>query len=472
MRIMLIWPDGRPEVKIVIDALQKEHEILYWVGEQPVSHLTPTGAIFHDHYDAWEGRPAEAYAGVVIDPPSAKTIASMHDTESMILTMMDKHFGALHVDERKHIYYAQLGYWSRVVDDLKPDFIVFSLIPHTLYNSTLYEIARARGIPTLCFEDTWVTRHTLMYDDFRKGSDGIRRELFALANTPISVSDLPVDLQTYWSEQTTQHARTQPVYMTYQQNRGEGWGLFQHRLRVARKALQDGKLLNLLIRRVRRLGKKNLSIEYAEVVQKTDWSLPFVYFPLGTQPERTASPQGGIYADQILAAETLAAALPEGSELWIKEHPSQWWLHSENYSSARYPGYYHRLAKIPKVRIVPIQTDTFELTERSKTTAVMTGTAGWEALLRSKRPLVFGSPWFVDCPGVLRVDSVESSREAFATFQKDPLVSKEDVLRFLKALDVSSIHASLETTLKPRPTHEEEENMRRIAEAMSKRLRA
>ena len=61
MRILLVWPTPALEVKILIDTLVGAgHEIVYWVGENPVAHLTPPNCIFHDHYDAWDGKPAGA----------------------------------------------------------------------------------------------------------------------------------------------------------------------------------------------------------------------------------------------------------------------------------------------------------------------------------------------------------------------------------------------------------------------------
>jgi len=41
---------------------------------------------------------------------SAELIASMSETESMILTMMNKHYDKAPVDDSKHIYYTMLSY--------------------------------------------------------------------------------------------------------------------------------------------------------------------------------------------------------------------------------------------------------------------------------------------------------------------------------------------------------------------------
>ena len=157
MKVILVWPTAAPEVKVLLDEIQKSgHEILYWVGERPVADLCPRKAIFHDHYDAWDAKPAEALARDVFAPPSAALIESLHHLESLILTMMNKHYDRANVDERKHTYYTMLGYWSEVLRRLKPEAIVFNDVPHSLYSNVIFELARRQGIKTIMFEGTLV----------------------------------------------------------------------------------------------------------------------------------------------------------------------------------------------------------------------------------------------------------------------------------------------------------------------------
>ena len=129
---MLIWPTGAPEVKVLLNEIERAgHVIVYWVGEHPAAHLCPPSAVFHDHYDAWDAKPAESWREPVV-PPSEQLISSMYETESLILTMMNKHYDSAPVDERKHIYYTMLAYWSAVLDRLQPEAIIFNDIPHSL----------------------------------------------------------------------------------------------------------------------------------------------------------------------------------------------------------------------------------------------------------------------------------------------------------------------------------------------------
>src|SRR3989344_5528511 len=473
MKILLVWPTPDPLIKMLLDEIELSgHEIVYWVGEWPTAHLTPAGAIFHDHYDAWAAQPAKVLAAQST-PPDEGLIHEMVSTESAVLPMMNKRYDVASVDERKQVYYDMLGYWNSVIEKLKPDAVVFGTIPHSIYGYIIYELARKRGIPTLCSEPTWVACRHLFYRDFRKGSDAFRESIERFRTQNISPSELDVELQEYWEGHTGKNARTEPVYTATERKVAQGWGHALHRLRTAVKTLHEGRFISTIVANIRLANKGKLRSDYARVVKPADLKKPFVYFPLHFQPECTTTPQGGVFHQQILVAETLAAALPDGWELYMKEHPGQWWARAKDrYSCVRYPGYYEPLARIPRAQLVPVDTNTYDLTDRSRAVAVINGTAGWEALLHGKCPLVFGIPWWRDYPGVFRVNSVESCMGAFREIEAGAHTTQASMLPFLKALEEASVRVYTADPMEKKPRYTPEENMRMLAAHVCKLIRA
>lgn len=475
MKLLLLWPVPDPAIEVLFAEFKRAgHEIVYWVGERPVVKLCPPGAVFHDHYDAWDATPAEKFADMPCLPIPKDVIESLFEVESLALTMMNKRYDAAPVDERKHIYYGMLSYWSAVLERCKPDAIVFSMLPHSVYNYILYELARRRGISTILFDDAWFVGRLIMYRDIWSGSAPLTAALGRHLKSGIQPSDLGEEFRAYYARQSDGALRT-PSYMQEQKSIAAGTGLAKHRIGVAVRTLRNGTFIRYFIAFCRRMFRKNLKDEYARVVRTADFSKRFVYFPLSFQPERTTSPQGGVYHDQILVAETVAAALPQGWELYVKEHPSQWWRRSkERYSSARYRGYYERLARIPNARLVPVDTDNRALLERSQAIATVTGTAGWEGLLRSKPALVFGFVWYCDCPGVIRIRSLEECKIALQKIASgEHTVKQGGVIAFLKALEDTSVRAYAEDhTSDPSVPHiPMEESMRALGEAICAELR-
>ena len=86
-----------------------------------------------------------------------------------------------------------------------------------------------------------------------------------------------------------------------------------------------------------------------------------------------------LLTDQISVIESLAKCLPMETYLAVKEHVPM--------MGRRPADFYRRLAAIPKVILISPDVDTFDLIRRADLTCVITGTAGWEAILL-KRPLL------------------------------------------------------------------------------------
>lgn len=124
-------------------------------------------------------------------------------------------------------------------------------------------------------------------------------------------------------------------------------------------------------------------------------NVPYVYFPLNYQPEMTTSSLGGVYVDQLLALERLSQLLPQNWLIYIKEHVIQTEFMRGNW-------FFERLRQIENVRLLPMETNTFELTENAMFVSTVTGTAGWEALKHGKKALIFGSVWYEGLPGIFR----------------------------------------------------------------------
>lgn len=109
----------------------------------------------------------------------------------------------------------------------------------------------------------------------------------------------------------------------------------------------------------------------------------------------STSALGGQFRDQALVIETLARKLPEGWKIFVKENPRQ-------SASARGPMFYHRLARIPSVEVMPSNANTHALSQNAQFVASVTGTVGWEAIRLGRPAMVFGAAWYGSLPGVVR----------------------------------------------------------------------
>lgn len=168
------------------------------------------------------------------------------------------------------------------------------------------------------------------------------------------------------------------------------------------------------------LFKKNNAKLFNKKIDDRD---KFVYFPLHLQPESSTSALGKEYFDQILAIERVLRIIPEDWFVYIKENPRQTYLWRDKY-------FYARLGSMKRVKCVEGSTNTYDLIKKSQFVAVISGTAGFEAISGGKPALVFGLAWYRSLPGVtvynpgttisdiLKPFSIEDVKNSFKNIEK------------------------------------------------------
>jgi hypothetical protein len=168
-----------------------------------------------------------------------------------------------------------------------------------------------------------------------------------------------------------------------------------------------------------------------------DYKNKFIYVPLHYQPECATTPVGDVFADQILMIDILSASIPDDWVIYVKENIIQWnW---EIGRLGRFRDYYKKIKQNKKVYLVPAETSTFDLILNSQAVATVTGTAGWEAILRSKPALVFGSVWYMHCEGAFRVKNTAECRTAVKEISSGFKIDIQKVINFLAAIDKISV---------------------------------
>ncbi|MDP7477526.1 MAG: hypothetical protein QF442_03700, partial [Candidatus Peribacteraceae bacterium] len=87
----------------------------------------------------------------------------------------------------------------------------------------------------------------------------------------------------------------------------------------------------------------------------------------------------------------LAACIPEGVQIYVKEHPNQGEL-------LRDVEFYETLNATASVTLVPRSTNTFDLSENAVAIATATGNAGLEGLFKGRPVLLFGHRYYQYAP--------------------------------------------------------------------------
>ena len=472
---VFIFRFNSPFLIEVVRRLQENNvEILYWVGSKRFFESvtcdisTFSNTIFHDTNDAVRGLPAKGVAVSQFPPLSADLINKMLSCESQVLTMMNAidWLGNTPLMKRKRIYYGYMQYWYGVLTTLKPDAVIFGDIPHIAYQYVVYSLAKLLGIKVVMYRAIQIKGRMIFLNEperYQKLETAIKQ----INGVNFSVDDLQQDIQAYYQSQTSDDAHSTPFF--FKKDYFEGLKKPQQffpALNIILKHIRNGTLLKVIFAYIRSLYrrrtitnlqiftpsgfalkrhlrrwakiKESLKKEYKELFIAVDWNKKFIYVPLHNQPEASTSAMGGVFVDQQLMVELLAAAIPDDWVIYVKENLLQWVAPRTHVG--RYPGYYEELARLKNVYLIPATTSNYELIKKAQAVATVTGTPGWEAVLRGKPALVFGYIWYIYCDGVFRIHDLASCRIAIDKIRGGYRPDRQKVINFLKAVDETSIH--------------------------------
>jgi capsule polysaccharide export protein KpsC/LpsZ len=142
--------------------------------------------------------------------------------------------------------------------------------------------------------------------------------------------------------------------------------------------------------------------------------------------------------------DLLSKCVPEGWSVYVREHPVQFKTIGSRGECSRTIDFYDDLASLSNVKLLPIPASNIDLIDHSEAVATVTGTGGWEALLREKPVLVFGYAWYKDCKGVFYTPTEETCRSALSKIQAGYKVDKKYIWLYLYVLEQVCIKAYLD----------------------------
>lgn len=456
------------------DILMAENDWIpcYWIGRDRIETMVRSrfpGVIFHDHIKAVGGGevPPES-ASFDLPALDADLLVDMAYHEVIAFSMMDRlDMVGMGFQERRRFYHWSLRYWSAVLDHVQPDVYFNPSTPHQVYDYILYILCRRRGIQTILFSDPFAINLVYPMADFKTGSkiilDSYRDKLSRGIPAVVHLSEgterrLEALLGRY------EKARHASIGNLLDQDRSRPsfvWDLIRHapyylkhgfqvlkglfsvrNFKAAETAAHEIKVL--LHRDIEsRIWTSRLKRFYQSLARPVDTKRPFVYVALHFQPELSTSPEGSVFVDQFLMVNLISKAVPEGWQVFVKEHPVQFTPLWGSNKSARSLDFYSDLASLPNVRLIPLETRPFELTDNARAVASISGTSCWEAVMRGKPALVFGHTWYNGCEGMFFTPTLKDCMDAIQKIEQGYEVDHRKVRLFIQAIEEHGCRADL-----------------------------
>ena len=433
-------------------------------NEQVVSHYCAQGVLTDEIVSLYRGQFSNKsqLRTFEVDDSVLKEYQAAELTCMEIADRMDQGY-SFSRPERERMFITFLDYWLNLLNGLKPDFIIFTTTPHSVAEYSLYAIAKKRQIPVLMFMQITAIQRVIALSDYQQMDATFINTYQKLVKENHARVELPDDIEEYLNKFESDYESAMPVYLKKRllaenMNKKQTINTIQERI---------NRIINL-IRPTRKSAPKNylkmpfesfesargldanqwrsykawakqykekLLAEYDSISENADFDLSYVYAPLHYQPERTTCPEAERYSNQVLMLKVLAQSLPDNWLIYIKENPTQLLPNTAHGERGRYAYFYKDLLKIEKIRIISMREDPFMLIDNSQMVATLTGTTGWESILRGKFVLCFGNAWYENCEGVFSVRNVQQCKDAIDKAMSIDSIDKERIRKYLAAIE-------------------------------------
>jgi Capsule polysaccharide biosynthesis protein len=324
-----------------------------------------------------------------------------------------------------------------IIAHTQPTRMVAGSTPHSLGAWVLAKCFEYLGLPVYVLERTPINNRVWIYQDLD------RQEVVELGvvSDNVALSDAAVKLL---QEQRRAEPGARDARGFYLSRMDLGsikgadsnvWWSYARELGY----LRHGRLISLPVRLFSSYFKKMLLRSYKDVAVTRLPETPFVIFFMHYQPERTSLPEGLHFVQQWLAIRLISWALPAGWKLLVREHPSMWLNQLD--ITVRTPDIYPEIAALPNVGICAMEIDTFEVIDKSTAVATLTGSVGFQALLRNRPVIAFGLPAYKDHAGCFNVSSLAqliAALEVIASEDMSERFSDAALTRYLHWIESNS----------------------------------
>ena len=395
--------------------------------------------------------------------------------KDVLYSMMDRNDSghSFQNSEKERFLLHLVKVWYNLIEHTKPAVVLFEEEPHQASDYVLYLIFKKLGKKTFMFRRAFFQDLIFATTEFenppQKLLEAYKEKMFSRD------SKLSIFLNKHFnliSDSSYDGVRNRTLWNVDQTNENqEALGKFfcrkieeyYQKLKFALSIVNGtydndqkeiGKNItesNMSYFELRRIIKKTITrnaklLDYYNdlckpIPNKTD---KFIYFPLHYQPERTTCPLGGEFTRQEKAVDYLLSSLPENWLICIKEHPrtfsEKYARYSKNYRSNQLYDYF---AEHPRIRLISLQANSFELIDRSEAVVTITGTVAWESVIRGKYAMMFGFGWMRGCEGILFISTKTDIERAFETIASNIQPDIEKIKFFASALESISFNGAV-----------------------------
>jgi hypothetical protein len=306
------------------------------------------------------------------------------NTFNIMITSRGINFTNLH--EIRNHFAIYFYYFYEIIIKKKINLIIFSNLPHQGPDFIVYELAKILKIKTI-----------LCYQTIFKNKFFVINNLNEFGNFK-KFNKLKLEKEEIDSNQYTNYFKSK---LNDEKKKQDNIVNLKKNINL-RQIIRNIAIKSKIIKRVnfekRYLDNlRKIKINKKKLNEILNLNKKIIFVALNFQPELTTSVLGLDYEDQILMLEKIYKTFNKSHTIIVKDHPLQTSFQRGDY-------FFKRLNYLKNIYIVDNSIDSDYLINKSDIISTVSGTIGWEALLRNKKCLIFGMGWYHRLHGCLKIN--------------------------------------------------------------------
>ena len=386
---------------------------------------------FHDHINKTNQRP---------DREFLKLIEEKYKVDLRLLASNERFFNKFNEfykfspDEILLILEQECKLFEKILDEVKPDFLITAktaLHHHHLF----YKICQARGVKILMLRQSYlrgqymITSRSYLIDHAEYDK---KHNFGSLSEIQNYVKKYDATQQLFSYTKTFQNSKLKYLQSALKYLFSDNSNVKTHFTYYGRTkfAVLRITLINEIKKKFRQYFiNKNL-------IRNIENKKPFIYFSLQSEPERALLIAGGLFTDQIKVITNIAKSLPNGYNLYVKEHPLMYLREWRSIS------YYKQIMGLSNVTLIHPSVKSDYIIKRSSLVVSINSTSALEAGFYNKPSITLSKQEFSYLPFVHQIKTLEELPDAIKTSLKKK-VNISDLNDYLNLIESNSFKIDL-----------------------------
>jgi len=422
--------------------LQEKHGFdifgIFDVTDKPKKFLTKQKLInfskiwfFHDHISKTNKKPDREYL---------KSIEEKYEVDLDLLASNERFFNKYNQfykfssDEISLILEQECKLFEKILDEVKPDFLIIG-ITTTHYNHLFYKMCQARGVKILMLRLSYlrglciIASRTYLIDNAQYDEKHNFSSLSEFQNY-MKKYDAGKESSTY--KDTFQSSKIKYLQSALKYLFSNNSNLKTHFTYYGRTKLKVIRII--LINEIKKRYRKYFINK--NLIHNIENQRPFVYFPLQTDPERSILIAAPRFSNQIEVITNIAKSLPDGYDLYVKEHPLMILREWRSISD------YKQIMNLPNVKLFHPSVKSENIIKKSSLVISINSTSGLEAGFYDKPSITFSDQDFSYLSFVHQVKSFQELPDAIKKSLKKK-VNISDLNNYVNLIESNSFETDL-----------------------------